>query len=343
MRILAVETSCDETAFALVEADGEVTAPKFVVEKNEIISQIAVHREFGGVVPNLAKREHEKNLPVIFKSLNLSEDLNEVDLIAVTAGPGLSPALWQGIEFAKMLGEKYGKPVAGVNHLEGHLYSILLPGTQKKEALQFPSVGLSVSGGHTNIVVLKDLLTPEKIGQTRDDAAGEAFDKVGKMLGFPYPGGPEIEKLAQTGDKKKISFPRPMINDNNYEFSFSGLKTSVLYYLRDLSEEEKNKQLPDICASFQQAVIDVLTAKTRQAIIEYQARSIFLCGGVSANKAVQTAFSELADEFGIPFLVPAKEYNTDNAAMIAAAAYINKLQEKTYPLEADPNLTIPAL
>lgn len=346
MRILAIETSCDETAFALVEAQGGKTKPRFVIKKNQITSQIPIHRKWGGVVPNLAKREHIKNLPKIFQSLKLSKNLKEVDVIAVTVGPGLSPALWQGIEFAQKIGAEYGKSVVGVNHLEGHVYSILLPGKKNKESLRLPAVGMSVSGGHTNIVLLKNLLTAKKLGETRDDAAGEAFDKVGKMLGLPYPGGPEIEKLAKTGNPKAIRFPRPMILDENYEFSFSGLKTSVLYLLRDHKAAGKRitkKYKSDICASFQQAVIDVLISKTLRAAKQYKAKSLFLCGGVSANKAIQKAFAAAAKEMGVGFIVPASKFNTDNAAMIAAAAYINSFQNKKHPLNADPNLSLPAL
>jgi len=343
MRILAIETSCDETAFAVVTASGGKTKPVFVVEKNLITTQIKVHQPWGGVVPNLAKREHIKNLPKMFARLGLSKNLQEIDSIAVTVGPGLSPALWQGIEFAKKLGEKHKKPLLGVNHLEGHLYSILLSGTEKVSTVSFPAVGISVSGGHTNIVVLQNLLTPKIIGQTRDDAAGEAFDKVGKMLSLPYPGGPEIEKQARMGDSKAIHFPRPMLLDDNYEFSFSGLKTSVLYYLRNLKKENKRltlKRKADICASFQEAAVDVLTKKTARAAKEYKAKSLFLCGGVSANKTLQQAFQKIAGEYNIPLFIPPKDFNTDNAAMIAAAAYINTLKKKNFKMEANANLSI---
>jgi tRNA threonylcarbamoyl adenosine modification protein TsaD len=229
-------------------------------------------------VPNLAKREHLKNLPILLRKLK-TYDLRTIDLITVTVGPGLEPALWTGINFAKDLAAQFKKPLIGVNHMEGHLFSCWLPMKVKKSKIVFPAIALIVSGGHTILLYMKAINKWTKLGETLDDAAGEAFDKVGRMLGLPYPGGPEIQKLAAKGNPKAIKFPRPMLNKPGYEFSFSGLKTSVLYYLRDHTKAKK----ADVAASFQRAVIDVLVKKTARAAEEYKAKSVLLCGGVSAN------------------------------------------------------------
>jgi len=382
MKILAIETSCDETAIAIVRAAGGLPAlpakrgeraPKFKVEKNIVLSQIKIHRPFGGVVPNLAKREHIKNLPKIFKTLNAKRfTLLDLDAVAVTVGPGLEPALWQGIEFAKQLrarinadlhADKRGKKqrtveLIGVNHMEGHLYSNWLPkrlafsvkSNNKTESTRplnakrstlnpkivFPAVALVVSGGHTILLKMTSLTKWKKLGETRDDAAGEAYDKVARLLGLPYPGGPEIEKLAKNGNLKAINFPRPMLKDVNYDFSFSGLKTAVLYYLRDNPKAFK----ADVAANFQQAVIDVLVGKTMRAAEQYKARSVLLCGGVSANRTLRESLRSKVEGFGSKFFVPDFEYNTDNAAMIAAAAYIQCLRKKKLPLTANSNLNL---
>lgn len=331
MRILSIETSCDETAMALVGASGGLRAPKFKVFKNIVLSQIAVHRPFGGVVPNLAKREHMKNLPKILKALVASGYTLNPDLIAVTVGPGLEPALWQGIEFAKDLAKKLKKPLIGVNHMEGHLYSNIL----KNIRIEFPAISLVVSGGHTILLKLDSLTKWKKLGETRDDAAGEAYDKVARLLDLPYPGGPEIEKIAKSG-YPIVKFPRPMLKDQNYDFSFSGLKTAVLYYVRDNNKTSR----ADVAASFQQAVVDVLVGKTIRAARVYRAKSILLCGGVSANKYLQKNLKVAASNLGADFHVPAFEFNTDNAAMIATAAYIQHLRKKKLPMLANSNLNL---
>ncbi|MEK7611871.1 MAG: tRNA (adenosine(37)-N6)-threonylcarbamoyltransferase complex transferase subunit TsaD [Patescibacteria group bacterium] len=388
MRILAIETSCDETAFAYVEASGSLENPQFTILQNIVSSQIEIHRPFGGVVPNLAKREHLKNLPIIYEEIlqklnsHAKATVNELrhpstvkksnpsthqpinpspfDLIAVTVGPGLEPALWTGIEFAKKLSVEQNIPVVGANHMEGHLYSFLLQ--SQKEAVKsqisnlnnvFPAVVLVVSGGHTILLKMDSFTSWEKLGETRDDAAGEVFDKVARMLKLPYPGGPEIQKLAEKGNATAIQFPRPMLQDKNYEFSFSGLKTSVLYYLRDrgfthtgeLGEGDDKKSIPhtlaaDVAASFQKAVIDVLVGKTMRAAKEYDAKSIILCGGVAANKPLRERLVEEALREKKTFFAPEFEFNTDNAAMIAAAAYMGVLRKNTYPLEADASLSL---
>ncbi len=353
MLILAIETSCDETALALIEASGGLRAPKFRVLKSIISSQIAIHRPWGGVIPNLAKREHIKNLPIVFKELQVASYKLQVDLLAVTVGPGLEPALWTGVEFAKDLKKNVfpKTPLIGANHLEGHLYSFLL--SQKtanskfeiRNSKLFPAVALIVSGGHTILLRVDSLTKWKKLGETRDDAVGEAFDKAAKMMNLPYPGGPEIQKLAAQGNPEAINFPRPMIHDNSpageYDFSFSGLKTSVLYYIRDHKLITNDlQQKADIAASFQAAAIDVLSAKTERAAKKFRAKSIILAGGVAANKSLRDRLSVISDKLGINYLVPPMDFNTDNAVMIAAAAYIQHLRKKNRKITAQANLSI---
>ncbi len=350
MNILSIETSCDETALSIVECSGGAKNPQFKVLKNLVNSQIELHREWGGVVPNIAKREHIAHLPKLLKQLSLSKTAKEIDAIAVTVGPGLEPALWAGIEFAKQLSKDLKKPLLGANHMEGHMYSILLPqNTDLKlktknskrlefgvSGLEFPAIGLVVSGGHTMIVAMDSYTNWSNLGETRDDAAGEAFDKVARLLKLPYPGGPEISKLALKGDPKAKEFPRPMLKDQNYEFSFSGIKTAVLYHLRDNPRANK----ADVAASFQQAVLDVLVKKTMKAAREYGAKTVFICGGVAANKELRKQLAAACEEKSIAFRAPANEYNTDNAAMIAAAAYLAKLRKEKYEMVADSTMTL---
>ncbi len=336
--ILAIETSCDETSLALVRATGGIAKPAFKLIKHLVLSQIPLHQPYGGVVPNIAKREHIAALPVLWEQLlgknkkTAATLKKSIDYVTVTVGPGLEPALWAGIVFAQKLGEELGVPVTGTSHMEGHLYSFLL--SKSRSAIQFPMIGLVVSGGHTMLVHMKSLTDISVIGQTRDDAVGEAYDKVARMVQLPYPGGPEVEKLAKKGKKDAIAFPRPMLAFKNYDFSFSGLKTSVLYYLRD----NPNADLADVAASFQEAAVAVLAGKTARAIAEYGVRSISLSGGVAGNKYLRTRMKQVAKDAGIPLFVPSMSFNTDNAAMIAAASYINFLQKKSHPLSADGNL-----
>lgn len=333
MKILAIETSCDETALALVDAKGGITSPKFEVKKNLVTSQINIHRPFGGVVPNLAKREHLKNLPLLFEKGVGNKEMKKVDAIAVTVGPGLEPALWTGIGFAKELAKKYKKPLLGANHMEGHLYSFLL---DRGKSVQFPAIGLLVSGGHTMLLLMKSLTQWKKLGETRDDAVGEAFDKVARLLGLPYPGGPEVEKLAKGGDPKSILFPRPMMHDKNYDFSFSGLKTSVLYFLRDNPKTKK----ANVAASFQEAAFETLIYKTVKASGEFGAKSVILAGGVAASRTLRSKLEIACKENKLKFFSPGFEFNTDNAAMIAASAYINSLKGRKYRLTANGNLNM---
>lgn len=353
MKILAIETSCDDTSIALIEAMGNPLLKnhsgnwRIKILKNFVSSQIKVHEPFGGVVPTLAKREHIKNLPILWK--RIAKQGKKADLLAVTVGPGLEPALWAGIEFAKNLAKELNKSLIGVNHLEGHLFSNWLKPIGKAQNakrktknlnLVFPAIVLLVSGGHTILLKMDSLVKWKKLGETRDDAAGEAFDKVARLLNLPYPGGPEIEKLAKKGNPKAINFPRPMLHQpaggKNYEFSFSGLKTAVLYYLRDNSKANK----ADVAASFQQAVLDVLIGKTIRAAKEFNAKSILLCGGVAANKTLRNALKKESAKIGAEFFAPQFKFNTDNAAMIAAAAYVQKLRKKKYRLTAQGNLNL---
>ena len=397
MKILAIETSCDETAVALLRASGKLSSIKLKVLKSLVSSQIKIHAPFGGVVPNLAKREHLKNLPILLsKILNTkyhayrqAGGMRNVDLVAVTVGPGLEPALWVGIEFAKRLAKKWKKPLIGVNHLHGHLYSFLLSQKtvstkfqapeSKKPGIRhavygirnlFPAIGLLVSGGHTILVLMKNLKEYKKLGETLDDAVGESFDKVARLLGLPYPGGPEIEKLAKRGDPTAIDFPSPMIYQKNYNFSYSGLKTAVLYYLREHNAKQQTPHandakknpwsvgnilrdshnqfvgshytLSDVAASFQKAAFLPLVTKAVRAAKEYRAKSVMIGGGVAANKTLARMLSlEIRNlKLGINLVVPPLKYCLDNAVMIAAAAYVNELRNKRYRLEANGNLNL---
>lgn len=345
VNILSIETSCDETALSFVTASGGLAKPTFAVHGDVVASQIKLHQPYGGVVPALAKRAHLDNLPVLYKQLiDGGMDPEQLDFITVTVGPGLEPALWTGIEFAKELAEKYNKPLVPTNHLEGHLYSILVSKENPDIKKIFPAVALIVSGGHTLLLKMDDLTHMKKIGETVDDAVGEAFDKVARMIDLPYPGGPEIERLAKEGNAMAIDFPRPMIGHKNYNFSFSGLKTAVLYHKRDLEKAGKNIPKADIAASFQNAASDVLIKKTLRAAEEFGAKSVMISGGVSANRTLRTAFAEAIEKKfpnkkDRPVLI-VSEFSTDNALMIAASGYIDYLRGKKYKMEANGNLNL---
>ena len=338
MRILSIETSCDETAAALVDAKGGLKNPRFKVIRNEVSSQIVLHRPYGGVEPSLARREHIKNLPAVCEAVVKEKDWKDIDAVAVTVGPGLEIALWTGIDFAKELAKKYKKPLLGANHLEGHLYSPLLSLKEKIRNPKLPAIGLVVSGGHTILFVLEDIDKWKKIGETKDDAVGEAFDKVARLLELPYPGGPEIQRIAEKGNAKSVNFPRPMLNQKNFDFSFSGLKTSVLYYLRDKKLTPKLKA--DVAASFQMAAVETLVEKTIKAAWEHRAKSIFLAGGVASNKLLRETLAKRAKKEGLAFYMPEFKYSTDNAAMIAVAAYMNYEKGKKYRINAQANLNL---
>lgn len=423
MKILSIETSCDETSIAIVEAKGGLKNPSFEILSNIILSQVKIHVHWGGVVPMMAKREHQKNLiPILEKALGkaklfnskikneksklqfknqnerkIQETLNrepelleqflkfiptiempKIDAVAVTVGPGLEPALWVGVNFAKALGTVWNKPVVGVNHMEGHMAAVLLQNggiskskflisKQKPKTIQFPALALLVSGGHTELVLIKKWGNYKIIGKTRDDAAGECFDKTARMLELPYPGGPQIAKQAENFKKYPLTFrmggwtrremekeafniklPRPMIHSHDFDFSFSGLKTAVLYMIRDMKERHINigDFTPMICNEIQQSIIDVLISKTIKAAKNFNAKSIILGGGVAANSELRAQMKKavvrkLAKTTAL-YLPPAK-LTTDNAAMIGTAGYLratNKEFIEPKKLAAQGNLSL---
>ena len=346
MKILAIETSCDETAIAVLEVQETPhqnkfgAGPRFSILSNLVASQVKIHALFGGVVPNLAKREHQRNLPILLKrALKESKLLNskiknqksKIDAVAVTHGPGLEPALWTGIEFAKKLARLWRAPLVPVNHLEGHIYSALMHEARFAihDSNLFPLLTLIVSGGHTELVLSKKHLDYKILGETLDDAAGEAFDKVARMLGLGYPGGPKLAKLAQKGNPRAINFPRPMLHSKDLNFSFSGLKTSVLYKLRELGKISA-KTKTDIAASFEEAVVDVLTKKTLEALRQYRPKTAALGGGVAANNRLRKELPRklIAESYQTNILLPEKIFTGDNAAMIAVAGYYRFLKKK---------------
>ena len=410
MIILAIETSCDETSVAIIEGKGGLKNPSFEILSNIVLSQVKIHKKWGGVVPSLAKREHSKNLiPILKKALTKAKLLKptydvgsqnrhrksvlailnrepelleqflkfiptikipKIDVIAVTVGPGLEPALWVGVNFAKALATVWNKPIVAVNHMEGHIVAVLLQNggisnfqfpiskknqnskSKNKNKIQFPAIALLVSGGHTELVLIKKWGDYKIVGQTRDDAAGECFDKTARMLELPYPGGPQIAKQAENFKKYPLTFrmggwtrremereafniklPRPMIDSKDYDFSFSGLKTAVLYMLRDMKERHVNigDFTPMICNEIQQAIVDVLISKTIRATKEFGAKSIILGGGVAANKELRAQMKkDVKDKLSSAVLyLPPQKLTTDNAAMIAAAGYLRVIKRKT--------------
>jgi N6-L-threonylcarbamoyladenine synthase len=322
MNILSIETSCDETAAAIIQWAGGTAS----VLANVVSSQASLHAKWGGVVPDLASREHIKNIvPVIEETLERAQMTpDDIDLIAVTEGPGLMPALLIGVSAARTLALVWKKPLIGINHLEGHIYANFVGNDQKKA---FPLTALIVSGGHTQLMLMQDHFQYELLGETQDDAAGEAFDKVAKMLGLPYPGGPIVAKRADTYRNDHLQsatlFPRPMLDAHNFDFSFSGLKTSVLYFLKKHEEEKKDEAFIDmVCHEFQEAVIDVLVGKTKKALELHPAKTFVIAGGVSANERLRNRLRTLIEERfpDTRFLTPEFIYSLDNAAMIGIAA-----------------------
>ncbi|MEM1083692.1 MAG: tRNA (adenosine(37)-N6)-threonylcarbamoyltransferase complex transferase subunit TsaD [Verrucomicrobiota bacterium] len=339
MLLLAIESSCDETAVAILS--GEPGEPARILA-SEISSQIELHREYGGVVPELASRNHSLHIrPLVEKATaTAGVPLDAIDCFAATSGPGLASSLLIGATTAKALALAADKPFISVNHLEGHLLSPFL-GSGKVP----PHVALIVSGGHTLLLDVEGPGAYRKLGTTRDDAAGEAFDKVGKMLGLPYPGGPEIEKTARDGDPTAFAFPRSMLKDPGFDFSFSGLKTAVLYTLSGRNPGEgtaSEADLPDLCASFQQAVIEVLVAKTLRAARETGRRTISLSGGVSLNQSLRDAFAKACASENLTLRTADSALCTDNAAMIAFAAMLHHFEGRSSALDSDidPNLSL---
>ncbi|XOB40277.1 MAG: tRNA (adenosine(37)-N6)-threonylcarbamoyltransferase complex transferase subunit TsaD [Candidatus Nealsonbacteria bacterium] len=330
MIILSIETSCDDTCVALIEAN-EQKRSRIKVLSNLVSSQVKIHQKYGGVYPFLAKRAHQKNLPFLFKKAKKQAKNPNIDLIAVTTGPGLEPCLWVGVNFAKDLAKELKLPILPINHIEAHIFTDWAISSVKHQTLDkiFPAIYLIVSGGHTQLILIRDFGEYKILGETRDDAAGECFDKIGRMLGLNYPGGPAIEKQAakiqNIKDKMQISLPRPMMHQKNYDFSFSGLKTAALYnYKSQKPEVRKSKEyIQAMCAETQQAIIDVLLHKTLRAVRDYRVKTIILGGGVTANKALRKQFKGRIKRQlpNIKCLLPDTEYSTDNALMVAITAY----------------------
>jgi len=330
--ILGIETSCDETAAAIVENGKKIIS-------NVVASQVTVHQKYGGVVPEIASRKHmEFIIPVIDKALCIAEKkLDDLSGIAVTCGPGLIGSLLVGLSVAKAIAYTRDIPFIGVNHLEAHIYANFL---EHKE-LTPPFICLIVSGGHTSLIYMKDFGEYKLLGQTKDDAAGEVFDKISKVLNLGYPGGPIIEKLAKRGNSSAIKFPRPFLNNKDYDFSFSGLKTSVIYYIRKLRNENKVLQVENILASFQQAVVDVLTEKTINAAQEFKTKKIILAGGVAANNTLRKNIKEKAKLLNIEVFYPSLYLCTDNAAMVASVGYFKLRDNKKSSLKLDAISRLP--
>jgi N6-L-threonylcarbamoyladenine synthase len=338
MLVLGIETSCDETGVAIVE-DGKL------VRANLVASQVPVHAKYGGVVPELASRNHVVNLMPLIRQCfeDCALTLDDVDAVAVTCGPGLVGSLLVGLSTAKSLAYVKGVPLVGINHIEAHIYANFLGDAPP----EFPFLALVASGGHTCIIECADHGEYRLLGQTRDDAAGEAFDKVAKLIGLPYPGGPSIEKDAAEGNPQAIDFPRPMTDGSNLDFSFSGLKTAVLYFIRERGPltQDGSTQEPtraDLSASFQAAVVDVLMKKVKLAVRRTGIRRVVLAGGVVANKVLR---ARIADELGLDahhLHIPALDYCIDNGAMVASAAYFHLLrgERADTTLNADPSLRI---
>ncbi|ODN30680.1 tRNA (adenosine(37)-N6)-threonylcarbamoyltransferase complex transferase subunit TsaD [Fervidobacterium thailandense] len=333
MLVLGIETSCDETSVALVEDNAIV--------ENLVYSQIETHRVFGGVVPEIAAREHLKRLPILFLELiqKTNVKLEDVDGIAVTKGPGLIGALLVGVSFAKGLALRYGKPLVGVNHIEGHIFANYLAYPELKP----PFIVLMVSGGHTLILKVETTEEFTIIGRSVDDAVGEAFDKIARLLGLGYPGGPEIDKVAKLGNPQAFQFPRPKFHDDDYDFSFSGLKTAVLYEIQRLrkgrlSDTDKLPQeiVADLAASAQEAMIDVLVHKVTKAARDHGIEKIVIAGGVAANSRLRERLKETA---GFEFFLPPLELCSDNAAMIARVGVelLKKGHSDDLKLEPEPN------
>lgn len=330
---LGIETSCDETAAAVIKDGTQILS-------NVVLSQIDIHQKYGGVVPEIASRHHiEAVYPVINEALDKANvTLEDIEVIAVAYGPGLVGSLLVGVGAAKALAFATKKPLVGVNHIEGHIYANFLDGKEVRP----PFVCLTVSGGHTDLLLIPSLGKYEIIGRTRDDAAGEAFDKVARVLGLPYPGGPEIEKLAQQGDREAIRFPRGLLEPGNYDFSFSGLKTAALNHLNHAKQRQEEVPLADFAASFQWAIIDVLTQKLMAAAQLYGVKQVILSGGVAANQTFRDHVTDCAQQVGVELLYPPKHLCTDNAAMIGSAGYFSYLagQRSDYSLNAVANLRL---
>jgi len=345
MRILGIETSCDETGVAILEKSGE----SFKLLSNKIASSLTFHAQTGGIIPEVAAREQVKVIiptlrEALFEGLNFDYDSRHIpgiDAIAVTYGPGLIGSLLVGVETAKTLSLLWQKPLIPVNHMHGHLYANWI----ENPDIELPAIILIVSGGHTDLLYMKSPSEISVIGGTRDDAAGEAFDKIGRLLSLPYPAGPTIAKLAKKGDPKAFTLPRPMIGSQDFDFSFSGLKTSVLNLIKknnwNFADEklsaEKQNLLADLSASVQAAIVDVLVRKTTKAAIDYQVNTVLLGGGVAANQMLRQSLQEKLDH-DIRLITPSPYLCTDNGAMIAAAAFFTQPSASWEEVDAKPEL-----
>ena len=321
--ILAIETSCDDTSAALIDGNCDVLS-------NVISSQEEVHLKYGGIVPELASREHIRTLiPIMEMALEKAEmGLKNIDAIAVSANPGLIGSLLVGVSFAKGLAFSLKKPLIAVNHIFGHVFANFL----EHKNIEFPFLSLIVSGGHTELVIFSSPVEYTILGKTVDDAAGEAFDKIGKLLGLPYPGGPHIDSLAVGGNKLAIEFPLPMLKHDNFDFSFSGLKTSGMLYLKEKGKLDE-AATHDFAASFQHAIVEVLFRKTIKALKEHSLKTLLLAGGVAANTELRRTFTEYCIKHNIKLFYPSEKYCTDNAAMIGAAAQFKYKNKKFASLE----------
>ena len=350
MKILSIETSCDDTAITIFEVSGGSTNADFKILANNSNSQINIHRPYGGVYPVLAKREHAKNLPIVLEATLKEAKLDKiassairrrggkkpVDAVMVTYGPGLEMCLWEGISFAKNLAEMWGVPLVPVNHMEGHVLSVFGKdsGKFKIPKVKTPALALLVSGGHTQLVLMKKWMQYEIIGSTLDDAVGEAFDKVARTLGLPYPGGPQISKLAEElrVNKNKnfsapISLPRPMLYSKDFNFSFSGLKTAVLYLTQKIGKLNKKKKA-QIALEFENAAIECLVYKSAKAIEKYKIKTMIVAGGVAANTHLRNEMKKVTDHLKVELLFPTRLLSTDNSIMIGIAGYLNYIKNK---------------
>ena len=341
MLLLGIETSCDETAAAVVKDGREVVS-------NVLYSQEQIHRKYGGVVPELACRQHAAVISdVVGAALDKANvHLRALSGVAVTQGPGLMGALMVGVSYAKALAYRHNLALIGVHHLEGHVAAVYLEG----RAVELPAVALVVSGGHTNLYYVPTQGPFKLLGQTVDDAAGEAFDKGAKMLGLPYPGGPALDRISRTGDPTRVAFPRPFLKNDTLDMSFSGLKTSLRYFLERSGfpntggGEISNPfpvSMPDIAAAFQQAIVDVLIEKTISAAERYGVGTVLLTGGVAANSVLRRQLGDVCDERGLAVHIPSPIYCTDNGAMIAAAGYFRIHRRGTVSLAMRPDVILP--
>lgn len=340
MRILGIETSCDETSGAVVEDGRRILS-------NIVASQDEVHAPYGGVVPELASRQHLRKIgPVVDRALaDASLTLNDIDAVAVTQGPGLIGSLLVGVSFGKSIAYARGVPLVAVDHLEGHIRAVYI---ESEQPIPHPAISLVVSGGHTSLFLMREESQYELIGKTRDDAAGEAYDKVAKRLSLGYPGGPIVDRLARLGDPKAFGFSLPRFSDGSQDFSFSGLKSAVLRAIRERAIEplgpgedpETRQDICDVAASFQRTVVRALTERTEGAVRRHRARAMLVSGGVAANRELRESFDALGRELSIPAIFPSIKMSTDNAAMIAAAGYLKLRRNEISDLGLNANVEL---